>query len=168
MLHERTALHVPGTPDPVADELLGDRGGKLAAVLAGDEVHHEVARGVASRAGDPVPIEDAHPGGDHDLRVVLDEGVAVIPLGGALVSPEDAALGEETRAGVDPAEYHVARREAPEPPQARLVHVVLDVVAGTHEDEIGFSTASIATSAWTRTPLLARTGRPSRLATCHR
>ena len=68
--------------------------------------------------------------------MVLDKRIAVIPLGGALVAAQNTALGEQAGPGVDPAQDRPARRQAPEPPQAPLVHVILDIVAGANEDQV--------------------------------
>src|SRR3546814_9836434 len=70
---QRDALAVVLVADALVHELVGDAGGQLVAVLAGDDVQHHVDGGGAAGAGEAVAVDLEELAGPLDVREILAE-----------------------------------------------------------------------------------------------
>src|SRR3546814_5554929 len=92
---QRDALAVVLVADALVHELVGDAGGELVTVLAGDHVQHHVDGRGAAGAGEAVAVDLEQLAGHLDVGEVLAEAGQVLPVDGAAVAVEQAGRSEE-------------------------------------------------------------------------
>ena len=97
------------------NELFGDSGAQIVAVLTGDDGQHQVHDGVASGGGEAVAVNFEQLGADLQLGKLLDEAAQALPMDGALVTIQQAGAGEDIGARADGAKMSAETGQAAEP-----------------------------------------------------
>ena len=95
---QRHALMIVAVTDALVNELLGDGGSKLMAVLKRDHVQHHVERGGATRTGEPIAVDLEKFRRYFDPGKVLGKAGDVFPMDGAAIAVEQAGAGQDVAA----------------------------------------------------------------------
>ncbi len=130
---QRHALMLAVVPDRRVQHHLGDGGGQLRAVLAGDQRQHHVERRGAAGAGEAVAIDLEQAAGDVELGESLAEARQVLPMDGAAIAVEHPGLGQEMGAGAQRPDIGAAARRPAQPIDQPTIHMVLDVDAAADQ-----------------------------------
>lgn len=162
------ALMIAALPDAPEHELLGDLRGEFRAVIAGDEVEHQVDGCGAARAGDAsrVDLEDLL--ARFDGRILLRECRQRLPMQSRALAREQPRLGKNETPRIDAAERRASAIQLAQPLPMPRVYAANGSNPETTMSVRASAASSMERSALSEMPLLATTGPPSTETMCQR
>ena len=123
--------------DLIVQEPVADPRREPGAVVAADQVEHQVEGGDAAGAGDPLAL-DLEQRADHlDVGIALLEGRHVLPVQRAAPAREQAGAGQQIGAAGNASQRHPAPGEPAQPREEGGIVELGRIAAGADEDAVG-------------------------------
>jgi len=111
------------------DELLGNGGGQLMAVLQANDVQHHVERGGTAGAGKAIAVHLEEEGCHLDARKPFLKTVETFPMGGGAITIEQPGPGEKEATRIHRTEVGTRVGEAPQLCTQRAIVITLRLEA---------------------------------------